>query len=61
MRTRQISYARGLISREEQARVMDIMQRFRLPMWHPVCGPDLLLKVALTVHKCHPYPDANFV
>lgn len=42
--TTQMSYARGLITAEEHSRVIGIMQRFRLPMWHPVCGPDLFLK-----------------
>lgn len=51
----QMSYARGLITAEEQARVIGIMQRFRLPMWHPVCGPGLFLKVCTLVYRGIPF------
>ncbi len=48
----QMSYARGLISFEERARVLGIMRRLRLPLWHPACSPELFMKVgrALPTH-----------
>lgn len=41
-----MSYARGLITLEERNRVLGVMQRLRLPLWHPVCSPDLFMKVS---------------
>lgn len=54
----QISYARQLITLEQRSRVFNIMQRFRLPMWHTVCHPSLFLKVgmlpcAMLLSFCH--------
>ena len=33
---------RGLVSAEERARVIGLMRRLRLPVWHPLCEPGLL-------------------
>lgn len=41
----QLAFARGLITFEERARVIGIMQRFNLPLWHPVCSVNLFMKV----------------
>ena len=50
----QISYARQLITLEQRNQVLNIMKRFRLPMWHAVCHPSLFIKVgsALAPHPC---------
>ncbi|CAL5223885.1 g6478 [Coccomyxa viridis] len=42
--TTQISYARQLITLEQRNRVINIMIRFRLPLWHVVCHPSLFWK-----------------
>ncbi|MEX2983597.1 sedoheptulose 7-phosphate cyclase [Streptomyces sp. C36] len=34
---------RGLISREQRERVFRVMDDLRLPSWHPLCVPDVLL------------------
>ena len=44
----QISYARQLITLEQRNRVINIMNRFRLPLWHVVCHPSLFWKVCST-------------
>lgn len=44
----QISYARQLITLEQRNRVINIMIRFRLPLWHVVCHPSLFWKVCST-------------
>ena len=41
----QMSYARQLITLEQRNQVLNIMKRFRLPMWHAVCHPSLFIKV----------------
>ena len=41
----QISYARQLITLEERNRVLGMMKRFRLPLWHSVCHTSLFWKV----------------
>ena len=46
-RAAQMSYARGLITLEQRNRVLNIMKRFRLPLWHVVCHPSLFWKVRL--------------
>ena len=40
-----MSYARQLITLEQRNQVLNIMKRFRLPMWHAVCHPSLFIKV----------------
>lgn len=51
----QMSYARGLITLEQRNRVLNIMKRFRLPLWHVVCHPSLFWKVRLApAHDCCP-------
>ena len=48
----QISYARQLITLEQRNRVINIMNRFRLPLWHVVCHPSLFWKVRPTAPDC---------
>lgn len=33
---------RGLLSRQERNRIFNLMRRLRLPVWHPLCEPELL-------------------
>ena len=40
-----MSYARQLITLEQRNQVLNIMKRFRLPLWHAVCHPSLFIKV----------------
>ncbi|CAJ63281.1 2-epi-5-epi-valiolone synthase (partial match) [Frankia alni ACN14a] len=37
-----VAERRGLISAPDRARVFNLMKRLRLPVWHPLCGTDLL-------------------
>ena len=46
----QISYARQLITLDQRNRVLNVMNRFRLPLWHVVCHPSLFWKVCTTAH-----------
>ena len=58
----QMSYARQLITLEQRDQVLNIMQRFRLPMWHAVCHPSLFIKVCPAI--CTPprqHSSANFL
>lgn len=33
---------RGLVSRRHRERILSVMRRLRLPIWHPLCEPGLL-------------------
>ncbi len=37
-----VAEGRGLVSPRDRARVVDLMRRLRLPVWHPLCEPRLL-------------------
>lgn len=37
-----VAEGRGLVSRRDRERVLDVMRRLRLPIWHPLCEPGLL-------------------
>ncbi|MGH3801003.1 MAG: sedoheptulose 7-phosphate cyclase, partial [Pseudonocardiaceae bacterium] len=33
---------RGLVTSRDRERILDVMRRLRLPIWHPLCEPGLL-------------------
>lgn len=37
-----LAEGRGLVSSRDRERILDVMQRLRLPIWHPLCEPGLL-------------------
>lgn len=37
-----LAEGRGLVSSRDRERILDVMQRLRLPVWHPLCEPGLL-------------------
>ena len=56
-----MSYARQLITLEQRNQVLNIMKRFRLPMWHAVCHPSLFIKVcsAACANPCQHVKEAR--
>lgn len=39
-----LAHRRGLLDRGGLARIVRVMDRLRLPTWHPVCTPDLMAR-----------------
>lgn len=37
-----LAEGRGLVSSRDRERILDVMRRLRLPIWHPLCEPGLL-------------------
>lgn len=37
-----VAEGRGLVSSRDRERILDVMRRLRLPVWHPLCDPELL-------------------
>jgi len=37
-----LAEGRGLVSSRDRERILDVMRRLRLPVWHPLCEPGLL-------------------
>ncbi|WP_234429872.1 sedoheptulose 7-phosphate cyclase [Streptomyces sp. AV19] len=37
-----VAERRGLVEPSERIRVLDVMRRLGLPVWHPLCAPDVL-------------------
>ncbi|MGQ0773053.1 MAG: sedoheptulose 7-phosphate cyclase [Pseudonocardiales bacterium] len=37
-----VAEGRGLVSSRDCQRILDVMRRLRLPIWHPLCEPELL-------------------
>jgi len=37
-----LAHGRGLVSRRDRERIVDVMRRLRLPIWHPLLEPGLL-------------------
>ena len=37
-----LAEGRGLLSSQDRERILDVMRRLRLPIWHPLCEPGLL-------------------
>lgn len=38
-----LAEARGLVSAEQRERVLSVMRALRLPVWHPLCAPEVLV------------------
>ncbi|MEU8080911.1 sedoheptulose 7-phosphate cyclase [Catellatospora citrea] len=42
-----LAWARDMVSTQERDRVFAVMRALRLPIWHPVCSLDLLIRALL--------------
>lgn len=38
-----LAETRGMVSAEQRERVLNVMRSLRLPAWHPLCSPDVLV------------------
>jgi 3-dehydroquinate synthase len=41
----EIAFGRGLLTAEERCRVLQLMLKLRLPLWHRKCSVGLFMKV----------------